>query len=64
LTSRDGRFAFARYSASMGVRDQRRKFNMRFNPSSDEVIHLGDRLIAIGEPIGPQCLEQSAKESA
>src|SRR5271157_2424826 len=38
--------------------------HMRFNPPPDEVIHVGDHLIAMGEPGGLRRLEDSATESA
>jgi voltage-gated potassium channel len=37
---------------------------MRFNPPPDEVIHIGDHLIAMGEPEGLRRLEESAAERA
>jgi K+/H+ antiporter YhaU regulatory subunit KhtT len=37
---------------------------MRFNPAPDEVIHLGDHLIAMGEPDGLRRLELTATEPA
>jgi len=33
---------------------------MRFNPPPDEVIHVGDHLIAMGDPDGLRKLEDSA----
>ena len=38
--------------------------HMRFNPPPDEVIHVGDHLIAMGEPDGLRRLEDSATERA
>ncbi len=38
--------------------------HMRFNPPPDEVIHVGDHLIAMGEPGGLRRLEDSATEPA
>jgi len=38
--------------------------HMRFNPSPDEVIHAGDHLIAMGEPVGLRRLENTATERA
>ena len=38
--------------------------HMRFNPAPDEVIHVGDHLIAMGEPGGLRRLEDSATERA
>jgi voltage-gated potassium channel len=35
---------------------------MRFNPPPDEVIHVGDHLIAMGDPEGLRKLEESASE--
>ena len=37
---------------------------MRFNPAPDEVIHVGDHLIAMGEPEGLRRLEDCATERA
>ena len=37
---------------------------MRFNPPPDEVIHVGDHLIAMGDPDGLRRLENSASEDA
>jgi voltage-gated potassium channel len=37
---------------------------MRFNPPPDEVIHVGDHLIAMGDPEGLRKLEESASEHA
>ncbi len=37
---------------------------MRFNPAPDELIHVGDHLIAMGDPEGLRQLEDSALESA
>jgi voltage-gated potassium channel len=37
---------------------------MRFNPPPDEVIHVGDHLIAMGDPEGLRKLEESASEQA
>jgi len=37
---------------------------MRFNPPPDEVIHVGDHLIAMGEPVGLRRLEDTAAERA
>jgi voltage-gated potassium channel len=36
--------------------------HMRFNPAPDEVIHVGDHLIAMGEPGGLRRLEDTATE--
>jgi len=38
--------------------------HMRFNPAPDEVIHAGDHLIAMGEPVGLRRLEDTATERA
>jgi len=38
--------------------------HMRFNPAPDEVIHAGDHLIAMGEPVGLRKLEDTAAERA
>src|SRR5271166_888953 len=37
---------------------------MRFNPPPDEVIHVGDHLIAMGDPEGLRRLEESSAEPA
>ncbi len=37
---------------------------MRFNPPPDAVIHVGDHLIALGDPDGLKRLEESASEPA
>ncbi len=37
---------------------------MRFNPAPDAVIHVGDHLIALGDPAGLKRLEESASERA
>jgi voltage-gated potassium channel len=37
---------------------------MRFNPPPDEVIHVGDHLIAMGDPDGLRRLEESSSEPA
>jgi K+/H+ antiporter YhaU regulatory subunit KhtT len=37
---------------------------MRFNPPPDEVIHVGDHLIAMGDPDGLRRLEDPASEHA
>ncbi len=37
---------------------------MRFNPPPDEVIHVGDHLIAMGDPEGLRKLEDSSSEHA